>query len=206
MNNMPTKVFCIGFHKTGTTSLAIALEELGYKVTGPNSTNDPNISENVYQMADELVQQYDAFQDNPWPIIYQELDQKYPGSKFILTIRSTESWIESQLKHFGTQETQMRKWIYGVGAPKGNEEVYIKRFERHNQEVLAYFKDRPQDLLFLDFTKGDGWNKLCNFLDKEIPQIPFPHANQAKTREQANRWEHKLMRGIKKIVSPLAMH
>lgn len=28
---MVTKIFCIGFHKTGTTSLATALETLGYR-------------------------------------------------------------------------------------------------------------------------------------------------------------------------------
>ena len=30
------KIFCIGFHKTGTKSLGLALGILGYKVTGPN--------------------------------------------------------------------------------------------------------------------------------------------------------------------------
>ena len=30
----PTKVFCLGFQKTGTSSLGLALEKLGYKVAG----------------------------------------------------------------------------------------------------------------------------------------------------------------------------
>jgi len=71
-----TKVFCIGFHKTGTTSLNVALNTLGYRVTGPNGVNDPDIAKNVLRMADDLVKRYDAFQDNPWPIIYKELDAK----------------------------------------------------------------------------------------------------------------------------------
>ncbi len=180
---MKPKVFCIGFHKTGTTSMAVALEQLGYRVTGPNGVNDPDIEANVLSMAYDLVQQFDAFQDNPWPILYKELDAQFPGSKFILTLRSTDSWIKSQVNHFGTKETPMRKWIYGVGCPEGNEEIYIKRFNRHYEEVREYFKERPQDLLVLDMAKGDGWEKLCPFLGVDIPANPFPHANKASSRK-----------------------
>ncbi len=178
-----TNIFCIGFHKTGTTSLAVALKALGYRVTGPNGVNDPNIENNVLSMAYKLVEKYDAFQDNPWPIIYKELDAKYPGNKFILTLRSPDTWIKSQVMHFGCKHTPMRKWIYGVGCPEGNEDIYIKRFEDHNKEVLDYFKNRPKDLLVMDLAQGDGWDKLCPFLGVEIPNLPFPHANKADERK-----------------------
>lgn len=182
---MKTKVFCIGFHKTGTTSLAVALKTLGYRVTGPNEVNNPNIENNVIATAHELVDKYDAFQDNPWPIIYKALDVKCPDSKFILTLRDSESWIKSQVKHFGRKETPMRKWIYGVGCPEGNEDIYVKRFEDHNEEVKNYFKDRPQDLLVLDLAKGDGWDKLCPYLRIDIPNTSFPHTNKANDRKNA---------------------
>ncbi len=183
---MTKKIFCIGFHKTGTKSMASALRILGYRVTGPNGVKDKNISSNVYSMAYDLVGKYDAFQDNPWPIIFKELDIKYPNSKFILTIRDSDSWIKSQVGHFGIKETPMRKWIYGFGCPEGNEEIYIKRFEFHNNEVLNYFKYRSKDFLVLDIPKGDGWEKLCQFLGDKIPNYPFPHANKAIERESAN--------------------
>jgi hypothetical protein len=176
---MKAKVFCIGFHKTGTTSLEVALNQLGYRVTGCFGTKDPRISEKVYDMADELVQKYDAFEDNPWPVIYKELDQKYPGSKFIHTIRPAESWIKSQVRDFASTNTPMREWIYGVGCPEGNEAIYVARYERHNREVEEYFKDRPDDLLRFDLPRGDGWEKLCPFLETDIPDKPFPHANKA---------------------------
>ena len=201
---MTTKIFCIGFHKTGTTSLGVALETLGYRVTGPNGVSDPDISKNVYSMAYALVERYDAFQDNPWPIIYKELDEKYPKSKFILTLRSSESWIRSQVGHFGRKETPMRRWIYGAGCPKGNEALYVKRFENHNRDVINYFKDRPQDFLILDLFKGDGWKKLCSFLAKEIPDTSFPHANKASERMESDssggtlvRWARVFANGIK---------
>lgn len=190
---MKKKVFCIGFHKTGTTSLEKALELLGYRVTGPNGTRDPDIASKVYDMADELVQQYDAFQDNPWPVIYREMDEKYPGSKFILTMRSPESWISSQVRDFGLRETPMRQWIYGAGCPEGNEAIYVARYERHNREVLEYFRDRPDDLLVMDLPKGDGWRKLCGFLDEPIPDEPFPHANKASVSRRIKNWvDHRL--------------
>jgi hypothetical protein len=199
-----TKIFCIGFHKTGTTSLNVALKTLGYRVTGPNGVNDPDIARNVYRMADDLVKRYDAFQDNPWPIIYKELDGKYPGSKFILTLRDADAWIKSQVRHFGRQETEMRKWIYGVGCPEGNEATYLEVFERHNREVLDYFQDRPQDLLIMDLAKGHGWGQLCPFLGVEIPCIEFPHVNKATDREQSP--IRKLFRKASNLVDRVASH
>src|SRR5438309_7687244 len=114
---MKTKVFGIGFHKTGTTSLAKALSYLGYRVTGPNGVNNPDITREVYNMAFDLAKRFDAFQDNPWPILYKELDERFPGSKFVLTVRSTSDWIKSVVNHFAEEETPMREWIYGVGRP-----------------------------------------------------------------------------------------
>lgn len=173
------KIFGIGFHKTGTKSLAAALKALGYKVTGPNGVRDPDIATTVFDMAYGLLDEFDAFQDNPWPILFKELDSRCPNSKFVLSIRTTESWIHSQVKHFGTQQTPMRQWIYGVGCPEGNEAIYIARYEKHNSDVLAYFNDRPNDLLVMDLPNGDGWEKLCPFLKKDIPMIAFPHQNKS---------------------------
>lgn len=198
---MKSKVFCIGFHKTGTTSLAVALRQLGYRVTGPNGVNDQNIEDNVIPMAYDLAEEFDAFQDNPWPIIYKELDAKFPGSKFVLTLRIPESWIKSQVKHFGLKETPMRKWIYGAGCPEGNEGIYIKRFEDHNEEVIRYFKDRPQDLLILELSKGDGWEKLCPFLGTDIPNVAFPHANRSSDRESRSASNVLSVKRMKNLVN-----
>ena len=61
---MQPKVFCIGFHKTGTTSLELALRKLGYRVTGSFGTKDPDIVGKVYATAYAMVEQFDAFEDN----------------------------------------------------------------------------------------------------------------------------------------------
>jgi hypothetical protein len=189
---MKTKVFGIGFHKTGTTSLAKALTILGYHVTGPNGVGNPNIAKVVRAMAFDLVERFDAFQDNPWPLLYRELDDRFPGSKFVLTIRSADTWINSLVNHFGEEDTPMRKWIYGVGHPRGNEAIYLDRYERHNREVVEHFNGRAKDLLILDITGGEGWEKLCPFLEKPIPSISFPCANTASIRaverKRENSW------------------
>ena len=64
------KVFCVGFHKTGTKSLGAALATLGYRVAGPRGTLDPQIATNALPLALRLAGDFDAFQDNPWPILF----------------------------------------------------------------------------------------------------------------------------------------
>ena len=191
---MQPKIFCIGFHKTGTTSLEMALRKLGYRVKGSFGTKDPDIASKVHELAFAMVDEYDAFEDNPWPILYRELDQRFAGSKFILTRRPTENWIRSQVKDFATTETPMRRWIYGenAGCPAGNEDTYIARYERHNREVQQYFARRPADLLIIDLPNDDGWSRLCPFLGQPIPDEPFPHANKAS-------WSRKLKNWLKQI-------
>jgi len=193
------KVFCIGFHKTGTTSLAVALQKLGYRVTGPNGVYDPAIARNAWPMALSLVERYDAFRDNPWPVLYKGLDERFPGSRFILTERDPESWIRSQVRHFGRKTSPMRQWIYGAGCPEGNEQRYRHRYEQHIREVKEYFSDRPADLLVMDLSAGDGWDELCRFLGVAVPDRPFPRANEAADRESGFRWKAGLARMGKRL-------
>jgi hypothetical protein len=201
MNTMTSdrpKVFGIGFHKTGTTSLLQALSTLGYSVTGPNWTNDPRIALDIESLVRELVPQYDAFQDTPWPVIYSFLDSEFPGSKFILTLRPVDQWLKSVVKHFGTDETEMRRWIYGVGAPIGNEDIYTNRYEQHNKDVIEYFSGREEDFLTLKITEGEGWEKLCPFLNCDLPNTPFPFANRAETREHNGKiWKRRFQKYLR---------
>ncbi len=61
---------------------------------------DPNIADRAHPMAFKLVEQYDAFQDNPWPMLYRELDRTFAGSKFILTVRPVDKRIKSVVSAF----------------------------------------------------------------------------------------------------------
>ena len=172
------RVFCIGFHKTGTKSVAQALRRLGYRVAGPTGAKNPMIAERAATAALSLATEHDAFNDNPWPLLYRALDAAFPGSRFILTIRDEAHWIDSVVRYFGAKDTPMRRWIYGVGTPVGHEATYVERYRRHATEVLDYFHGR-NDLLLLDLANGDGWPELCGFLDVPHPEVPFPHVNRS---------------------------
>jgi len=188
---MNQKVFCIGFHKTGTSSLAVAFQIMGYRVCrrlGPlqDLIPDKNLIELIRnQQTQEIlkaIKPYDAFCDNPWPLFYKEIDVFYPGSKFILTIREENSWLKSVLQYFKNSETEIREIIYGKASPIENEVIYLERYRKHNAEVLAYFKNRPDDLLIIDIEKEENqWTTLCQFLEKEIPNQEFPHRNKSSS-------------------------
>jgi len=184
-------VFGIGFHKTGTSSLGKALELMGYRVRGVTGNKDPDIADKLYDLAWSTIDagRYDAFQDNPWPIIFREIDARYPGSKFVLTVRDPDKWLASQVRHFGTATTPMRELIYGSGhgCPIGNEAIYEARYERHNAEVREYFAGRPEDMVEMHFERGDGWAELCPLLGANTPSQAFPHANAAADREAGDR-------------------
>lgn len=174
------KVFCIGWHKTGTTTLGDALLKLGYKVLGARLDLAEKLQAGKLDEVLDEAQDYDALQDVPWNALFKQLDKRFPDSKFVLTIRDERKWILSATKHFGKAYSPMREWLYGVGVLSGSENIYLERYKRHYAEVLEYFKDRPSDLLIMDLEQGDGWEKLCAFLDHRIPYEKFPHSNKAK--------------------------
>ena len=183
---MTGKIIGVGFQKTGTSTLREALKILGYSVKDVTPRALVPILRGNYSKIRRMLEKYDAVEDTPWYMIYEELDQLFPGSKFILTIRDEEAWYTSVSKHIGDLRAAHHEWIYGrgKGVVKYHKQNTIKVYRRHNSEVLEYFKDRPGDLLVLDFTKGDGWDMLCNFLDKEVPEVPFPHYNKTSEVEK----------------------
>jgi len=176
------KIIGVGFQKTGTSSLRKALMMLGYRVKD-NSTRPliPILRGNFNKVL-HMIQDYDAMVDTPWYMIYKELDEKIPGSKFILTLRDDESWFKSVSRHIGVLRNPNHEYVYGRGRglPMEDKENTLKVYNKHIREVKEYFKDRPDDFLVLDLTKGDGWEQLCPFLGHAIPNLPFPHANRWK--------------------------
>jgi len=196
--NKPHKprVFCIGWHKTGTSTMGHALYELGYSVLGARlDMAQPLLNGNLDPVI-QLTDHFNALQDVPWAALYKELDQAYPGSKFILTVRDEKAWLHSASKHFKDTDIPLHEWLYGKGVLQGNEGLYLDRYRQHYEAVFSYFEDR-EDLLVMDFSQGDGWQKLCDFLDEPIPKKSFPHANKGK--HSFNR-KDRVLHFIRKIV------
>ncbi|MBT5872634.1 MAG: hypothetical protein HOH43_04375 [Candidatus Latescibacteria bacterium] len=181
MKTQNPKVFCIGLQRTGTTSLHSALEILGYRSVHGAFAMFPDPSQDV-------LDQYDAFSDNPIPLLYQALDKRCPGSKFILTTRDIEGWLRSV------------KWLFTTGRIEGNwqadpiidhvhaalygasdydESQFRRTWQEYHDEVSLYFSDRSQDLLMLDLALDNKWEALCRFLNAEIPEVDFPSSNKS---------------------------
>jgi hypothetical protein len=198
------KVFCVGFQKTGTTSMAAALEMLGYRTASIFGRDWPlaELRRSYVSRGLELARGYDAVQDMPWPLMYRELDRAFPGARFILTWRETDRWLASIVGHFGASPAVLQQLTYGEDAPcpVGHEARYREVYDRHNQEVRAYFRDRPGDFLEMNLSRGDGWEPLCAFLGEPVPAAPFPRTNSAETRKSVGR---RIQRRIKRLVARL---
>jgi hypothetical protein len=171
------KIFGVGLSRTGTTSLTKALRMLGYRTVH-------------FPTSDEQIARHDAATDASVAYRFEELDRAYPGSKFILTVRDEEAWLRSY-EQFRDQQTRIgRNWpmmrvaravrLAVYGTEEFDRERWREGYRRHNQRVREYFADRPGDLLVMDITRGEGWEKLCPFLGKPAPGAPFPFTNKSK--------------------------
>jgi len=178
-----TKVFGIGLSKTGTTSLARALDTMGYRTRDYLGVTR-YIAGNLSSVNLEEIDANDAFTDTPIPSFYKQLDQQYPDSKFILTTRDIDGWLKSCKKQFTERivarqneaTSQLHTDLYGCFA--FDPEKYASGYTRYVNGVLDYFKDRPEDLLVVDICGGEqNWEKLSTFLGHPVPEIPFPVTN-----------------------------
>jgi GT2 family glycosyltransferase len=157
------KIFGIGLPRTGTTSVAAALIELGLKTC--HACFD-----------DALFERGDAFFDTPVHVDYPGLDRRYPGSKFLLTWREPRAWFASFTRSLGPYFQRLRTeerlseeeridrrcYVEVFGANEPDEEPFVARYREHRSRVEAYFRDRPDDLLVFDLTDpGDPWDRLC---------------------------------------------
>ena len=190
--------------RTGTATMAKALRLLGYR--------SAHFPVKLWEEFDiPLLSECDAFFDNPIPLIYQELDERCPASKFILTVRDEEAWLESceylfteKRDDYGFDESrriqEMHHALYGQNH--FDAEVFREAFRRHNKQVKEYFASRPNDLLVIDIAQSDKWNKICPFLCENHPRKPFPHEHSSsiisrivgKTRKTLGAWGRSVFR------------
>jgi len=130
----------------------------------------------------------------PWSLFYKELEELYPDAKFILTLRDTEEWIGSVVRHWGSIKVPLHKKIYNVPCAEGFESTYIEMYQKHNQEVLQFFRNKPN---FLVMKQGKDFNykSLCNFLQLEIPNVQFPHSRK-NNRIRAKYKIYRMLRSL----------
>ena len=191
------KIIGAGVGRTGTHSLKLALNQLGL---GPTY----HMEEIIFDMQRKLPQWqavvagkpdwaaifegYNSAVDWPTASYYRELHAAYPDAKFILTHRTTDSWLDSFsgtiyqiLSDLEQAPEPMRPWLRMVvkalakaGFELGRDREQLgAAFEAHNAAVKAAI---PAPRLLV-FQAKDGWEPLCGFLGKSVPDEPFPRTN-----------------------------
>lgn len=147
-----------------------------------------------------------------------QLVQVYPEAKVLLVIRDFDSWYKSYNSVFDElwsfkadlaidyaepligYETGVasRKAILGffdaknVGEARKNARVVYDRHYRQLQEMVP-----PEKLLM--YRMGEGWEPICEFLDKPVPDLEFPRVNEAAALKE------KMAKKIKSHITKAAM-
>ena len=124
----------------------------------------------------------DAAQDSPWWAFYEEIDQAFPGTRFVLTVRDRSKWLGSVQSHFGRRSNEWDRWFYEGRESVSDPDVYLAGYDEHHAAVAAYFADRPGDLLTIDMAIGMDWGPLCEFIGAPTPGYAFPTSNASGAR------------------------
>jgi hypothetical protein len=200
---MTLQIIGAGFGRTGTYSLKVALEMLGYdKCYHMSEVFEHPEDAAVWEASargeqvdwDALFEDYAAGVDWPVAAFWRELMAHYPEAKIILTVRDANSWYESASKTIFANMTrevppqaplavrQVVRMINELVAVKGfggnltNREHMIRIYHQHNEEVK---RGVPAGRLLVFDTK-EGWEPLCRFLGKPVPQVEYPRTNTSE--------------------------
>lgn len=167
----PAPCWGIGLARTGTTTFCEALTLLGYERVRHN----PRFEE---------LERLDGGADNGVTAFYKYLDYKFPGSRFVLTMREKASWLASMQYilekypvHTRSEDIAIMRRMHLYETVSYDHEKLGAAYDRHIADVRRYFAQRPADILEMDVAAGDGWKTLCPFLGLPSPDAAFPHLN-----------------------------
>lgn len=182
------KIACVGFPKTGTSTIVKALRVLGYDIA---HWHDVIGTEKEAQAGQDignghgpqtLLNEYDGVADVFGSVYFREVLRLHRDARFILTTRDVDNWAESLVQHVwrtpmpepGTLAWGLRWATWGCLLPTPG--CACLRKISHEGAVMELVP--PEQLLVLDVSEGDGWENLCGFLGCEVPDEPFPHENK----------------------------
>lgn len=168
------KVFCVGFNKTGTTTLhRIFSEQLSYRSAHKPGWTDWSITKNR-----DRLDQFDSFSDGGCASI-KNLDDLYPEALFILNTRPLKQWVLSRHKAVARSQRAVH-WALTKYVPLGFVAGIVNRWVLDNREravlgwirirnsyhehVIHYFSDRKGKLLVVNIEDADFAAQLAGFL------------------------------------------
>jgi Sulfotransferase domain len=190
---MSLSVIGSGFPRTGTLSLKLALNQLGF---GPcfHATELLTHSDRLplwIQAGDgnadweAVFAGYHATVDAPGCFFWRELAERYPDAKVLHSVRDPQGWFDSTQatvngpNSFAMKPPPPAKPFFDMLARRRgklslqNRDEMLAWFERHTDEVRATI---PAWRLLV-FEVREGWAPLCAFLGVPIPARPFPRVN-----------------------------
>jgi hypothetical protein len=189
------RIIGAGFGRTGTASLKRALELLGFGpchhmsevLKQPETTVGWTAALNGDITAlPPLLEGYEATLDFPSCLLWREISELYPQAKVVLSVRDPKQWYDSARATILSPEPRrinpdiaalLRPFSEAMAA-RGfrrdlSEADTIAVFNEHNESVRAAV--RPDNLLVYEVTQG--WAPLCEFLEADVPDEPFPRGN-----------------------------
>lgn len=187
-----SKIFVLGYNKTGTKSLAKALEILGYKTT--HTKGGGELLEMTYKNMKKNrgilygFDEYDCYLDYPIyePIVFSHIIDEYPNAKYISLTRDLTKYVDSvlrdKIKRLNDGIVDSWNWL-GVGDkevfenyPEYQKEWVKGKTEFKHQSNLRWLEKKGIDYLDMNICdNGEGWKELCSFLDKSVPNVEFPY-------------------------------
>jgi Sulfotransferase domain len=201
---MSLKVVGAGFGRTGTLSLKVALERIGF---GPcyhmvEVFPRPEHVAMWHRLAfeqsmdwDEIFRGFHATVDWPAARWWREIAAHFPDAKVLLSVRDSEAWYKSVTDTIyqpmkspapdgvpelvRLQSEMARKAILDETFDNRFEDKAhaIEVFRKHNQAV----RDTIDPTRLLVFDVREGWGPLCRFLEVPVPDEPFPRLNDTAT-------------------------
>lgn len=196
---MGLKIIGAGYGRTGTLSLKLALEKLGFAKCYHMFEVFQNPGHFALWRAagrgeptdwDALFEGYQAAVDWPTCNFWEDQLQSYPDAKVILSERDPDVWYDSIMNTIYPSSLEMRDsddpavqpgagmvfeliWDGLFDGRMDDRAHVIACYQAHNQRV----KDAvPADQLLV-FEPGEGWPALCGFLSVPIPDDDYPHTN-----------------------------
>lgn len=209
-----------GFGRTGTLSLKLALEQLGF---GPchhmrEAMQHPGEFHHfaAYTRGEPVDWQqafarYRSQVDFPGAAVWRELVDAFPDAKVVHTVRDPQRWYDSTYSTIYQAPSMVAPWVRraipmtdlalgtietliwdGLFDGRFEDQSHaIEVFERHTAEVIAAVP--PERLLVYEVAQG--WEPLCEFLDVAVPSTPFPRVNDTASMQRQHRVVHSITHG-----------
>lgn len=185
------KVFCIGLHKQGTTSLSTLAALYGFKSNHSTGWFKSLGTLEEFDFFSDGGSHYDHINEIP----YKALALSYPHSLFILQTRDPLLWLLSKLSHAGWSEATQPTTgdpqeppVHSMWREKTllNIDRFLIHKRNYESRVKSFFREYYSErLLEIDVTgllsNEEVILRIENFLGvKSVSPLSLPHCNMRR--------------------------